>query len=275
MTLTAGKLVLAKDYIPPGPLDVVGNAAVAYSLRDLSSTYLGPVVRVRRSSDGVEQDFTSDQVADGTLTTFCGAGDGFVRTWYDQSGNTNNASQTTTSLQPQIVASGGLIITDGTPGLRFAVDNTDNDIHLSLGSFTQSQPLSIFAAANRISALNRQVLYTNSNASFQIAGHVTADVRITAGTILNYQIAATTGKQLHTGIFNGTSSVAAFNGTATTGNTGTGAILTGSRISGFSPSTNIGYSWIGSVYELIIYPTDQTSNRTTIESNINSHYAIY
>jgi hypothetical protein len=258
-----------------GLLDEFSGAAAAYSLRDLSVRRNAPVVRVRRSSDNTEQDFTATQITDGTLTTFCGAGDGFVRTWYDQSGNTNNASQTTTSLQPQIVDNGAVVITDGIPGVRFAVDNTSSDIHLSLGTFTQSQPISVFAAANRASTLDRQVLYGNNDASLQVATYQTTDVFIRAGASLSYQIAPSTGKQLHTGIFNGASSVAAFNGAATTGDAGTNSIATGSRISGFAPAVAGQYEWIGSIYELIIYPSNQSTNRAAIEANINAHYSIY
>ena len=44
------------------------EAAAAYSLRNLSSSYTGNVVDVRRSSDGEEDSFTAAEVADGTLT---------------------------------------------------------------------------------------------------------------------------------------------------------------------------------------------------------------
>jgi hypothetical protein len=57
-------------------------------------------------------------VADGTLAAFCGAGDGFVKTWWDQSGN-RNASQTTEAAQPQIVDSGSLILRNSKPIIRF------------------------------------------------------------------------------------------------------------------------------------------------------------
>ena len=44
------------------------EAAAAYSLRNLSSSYTGNVVDVRRSSDGEEDSFTAAEVADWTLT---------------------------------------------------------------------------------------------------------------------------------------------------------------------------------------------------------------
>ena len=78
-----------------GLLDTYPNAAAAYSLRKLRSAYTGYAIRVRRSSDNTEQDigFSSTFGLDtSSLTSFCGAGNGFVTTWYDQSGNGNNGT---------------------------------------------------------------------------------------------------------------------------------------------------------------------------------------
>ena len=46
------------------------EAAAAYSLRNLSASYTGNVVDVRRSSDDAVQSFTAAEVADGTLTNW-------------------------------------------------------------------------------------------------------------------------------------------------------------------------------------------------------------
>jgi hypothetical protein len=54
------------------PLDVDNSAALAFSLRNLSSSYTGEVVEVRRSSDGSVNAFTAADVADGTLVDFVG-----------------------------------------------------------------------------------------------------------------------------------------------------------------------------------------------------------
>ena len=43
-------------------------AAAAYGLRNLSTSYTGDVVDVRRTSDDADNSFTSAEVADGTLT---------------------------------------------------------------------------------------------------------------------------------------------------------------------------------------------------------------
>ena len=104
-----------------GLLDTYPNAAAAYSVRLLRTAYTGSAIRVRRSSDNAEQDigFVSGSLDTSSLTSFCGAGNGFVTTWYDQSGNGNNATQTTAANQPQIVSSGNVLTTNGKPSAQF------------------------------------------------------------------------------------------------------------------------------------------------------------
>lgn len=96
-------------YVPP--LDSYTTSLwIACSLNRLLTSYTGSLVRVRRSSDSTEQDigyvnggYNLDTVS---LLAFCGAGDGFISKWYDQSGAANDIPQTTTTKQTKIVASG-------------------------------------------------------------------------------------------------------------------------------------------------------------------------
>jgi len=108
----------------PGLLDLVPGAAAAYSLRSLSRSYADPVVTVRRSSDDDEGSFTASEVADGTLAAWCGAGDGFVKQWWDQSGNENHAVAAADPNEPQIVDSGVVILEEGAPAIKF--DGSDD-----------------------------------------------------------------------------------------------------------------------------------------------------
>lgn len=92
-------------------LDQHSGARLAFSLRRLSSRYAGPVVRVRRSSDSAEQDFSASEVSGGALAAWVGASNnGFVRTWYDQSGNGSHAQQATAAAQPKVVDTGSLCV---------------------------------------------------------------------------------------------------------------------------------------------------------------------
>lgn len=84
------------------PLDAA-TRTVAYSMRRMRSAYTGPAVRIRRSSDSAESDFTPSQIQNGTMAAWIGSGnDGFIRTWYDQSGNGLNCEQATAANQPRI-----------------------------------------------------------------------------------------------------------------------------------------------------------------------------
>lgn len=75
------------------PLDNNINPITALSLRYLGSDVTGAVVRVRRSSDNAEADFTPTEIQDGTLTTWTGSGDGQVTRWYDQRAPTDTSAQ--------------------------------------------------------------------------------------------------------------------------------------------------------------------------------------
>jgi len=108
-------------------LDKYPDSAAAYGLRLLRSAYLGPAIRVSRSSDSAEKDIYFDSQGNldtATLQAHVGASLGRVKTWYDQSGNGNDASQSATSQRPPITsASGELITVNGKPALRFDGSN--------------------------------------------------------------------------------------------------------------------------------------------------------
>jgi hypothetical protein len=84
-----------------------------YSMRLLIPDYTGPVVRVRRSTDNVTADFYTNSTQtylttgpSGTGTsyaTWISGATGYVTIWYDQSGNQQNATNTSNNLtQPNI-----------------------------------------------------------------------------------------------------------------------------------------------------------------------------
>ena len=134
----------------PGLLDLVPGAAAAYSLRSLSNSYADPVVTVRRSSDDAEEDFTAAEVSDGTLAAFAGAGDAFVKQWWDQSGNASHASQTTAGYQPKIVSSGVVVLEEGKPAIRFDGSDDFFEVPSSNSSFKAlhySKSAVVFVAA--------------------------------------------------------------------------------------------------------------------------------
>ncbi len=111
-------------------LDVLGldnttPAAVAYSLRKLSTSYLGNAIQVRRSSDDLAQDIGFDgngNLDTSALLAFVGLNDAYVSIWYDQSGNGRNLIKTDINLQPKIVFNGAFKFI----GTRVAIDFSGN-----------------------------------------------------------------------------------------------------------------------------------------------------
>lgn len=102
------------------PADFMADTpSLLLSMRLLNPSYSGDCLRVRRSLDNTEQDigFDGDELDTAALLTFCGAGSGYIVTWYDQSGNGNNFTQATSGNQPRIVNSGVLDTFGGKPAI--------------------------------------------------------------------------------------------------------------------------------------------------------------
>ena len=106
-----------------GILDGRAVPEIAVSLYRLRSSYSGPLIRVRRSSDNAEQNIGAGTVAGGLDTTalsaFCSTSSCFVRSWFDQSGNGRDAGNATNSWQPRIVNAGTIERLNGLPAPYF------------------------------------------------------------------------------------------------------------------------------------------------------------
>ena len=268
------------------------EAAAAYSLRNLSDTYTGNVVDVRRSSDDAEDSFTAAEVADGTLEAWVGAGnDGFVSRWYDQSGNANHATQGTDERQPKIVDAGSLV----TGGLDF--DGVDDGLFTSNNLTDTIQSATIFALTqeNTTSGTASMVRNRPNGAPGAFDGFAWekntnntygpntllegTDGMISAS--VSGQGNRTTTKNLNTLIYQPSQILAYENGTldATLTNVRTGSPPVGDV-------TLVDQLWIGQNFddnarpfngtmsEFIVYFTDQSDNRTAIEANIGETYSI-
>jgi hypothetical protein len=257
-------------------LDLYQNAAAAYSLRLLRNAYTGFAIKVRRSSDNTEQDIgfiNGGTLDENSLTTFCGVGNGFITTWYDQSGNSRNLTQSTAANQPQIVSSGEILTQNLKPTLKF---DGLND-HLENADITTGNPKSIFIC-NKNNYLGgfEKVLF-DSVTTNQALLYKAPDDKITLG--FGNFVASTqsinTNFVLYSILHNGSTSNAYRNSTTqfyTNANWGTNA-FNGFRLGAVRGSASL--FWDGNTSEVVIYGSNQLSNRTEIENNINTHYGIY
>lgn len=248
-------------------LDTYTGAAAAYSLRKLRTAYTGYCIEVRRSSDNTTQNigFANNVLDESALTTFCGAGDGFVKTWYDQSGNGNNLSQSTLGFQPSIVISGS-VINDGSKPSISSPGGKELSVSISI-----NQPDTFFTVAKKGSDADNYIMDSDGTRQLiRVHGSSNDNHSIYAGSYLSVG-GSTSNLFLLYGLFNGEDSEISVNGNdATIGNAGTGEITKLFIFSKWSPR-----SWIGLISEFIIYDTDQSSNKSAIKSNINSFYSIY
>ena len=203
------------------------------------------------------------------------ANDGFVSTWYDQSGNGNNATQATTTAQPKIVSAGALV----TGGIDF--DGVDDGL-----------------------ATTGQVLTTSAFFMAAVMKHDTGTIGANGETVLGQYELSTAGRfQLSANASNEYSFFA--NGTDSIVGLSTGAVGTSQTListngdgsnaeiwrdsvskatdtySGFTPAMldfTIGIDssgqreFNGKIAEVIVYPSDQSANRVAIETNIQDAY---
>jgi len=250
-------------------IDRYASPAAAYSLRKLRRDYLGPAIRVRRNDNDEEQDifFNSDGSLDtASLETFCAGTDGYVDTWYDQA-NGNDATQDEPN-QPKIYdSSTGVVTENGKPALEF---DGSNDYFTK--AFTLTNPVSHFVVAqapNTGDFILDGYVATNRNSLFKSSAN---EIRLYNSAPL-YQTHIDGTQAVFSSISNGGSSLLAVNGSSVTGTLGTNSMdgVTIGTLGNLGP----GYYLYGTIQEVVLYGSDETSNRTGIETNINDHYNIY
>lgn len=265
-------------------LDDYAGATAAFSLRDLTVDIThhtdNVVVQVRRSSGSPTTDtFNATEVADGTMTAWVvaggGAQDGFVQRWYDQTGNGNDAIELTDAFQAQIVDNGVLL----SDGLLFNGTSTYYDIPTAIGTASAQ---SIFCVAQTSDLAGNRMLVDARDANddgigmFYLTSSDYMRFHVDTTDVFSSTSLAANTEYLFTGIYGSTTSTFYTDGTQT--DTDATAPASSSATTDYHIGRGAYASsafWQGSIQELIIYPTDETSNRTGIEGNINTKYSIY
>jgi hypothetical protein len=259
------------------------NSSAAYSLRKLRTAYTGPAIRVRRSSDNAEADigFTASGDLDTvTLLAFVGIGNnGFVTTWYDQSGNGRNATQATAGLQPQIVSNGVLNIANGKPAIRFNGSTTFfSGVPLPLSQFTLASVLNDVTQAGAI----RYSIGTGSNpggrgifSSFQSFPNkslgYTPDALIVSADVVQTGFLPTIGQSYVVSL---TTTATASSIWANGGNNAAGGIITLHQLFIGQRGDNNWY-YDGYNSETIVFPSAlSTTDRQTLERNQGAYFTI-
>jgi len=270
----------------PGLLDENPGAAAAYSLRRLSSTYTGSAIQVQRADNvGGTTDIGFDGYGDldtAALTTAAAGNDMVVATWYDQSGNGNDASQATSANRPKIYdGTTGVVTENGNPAVEF--DGT-SDYLSNAGNLTYTSGLSIYSVSKFDSLSNTERLFCDDITGVQgffiysSSGYLQVNDNNTG--YLNQTLSgADLTQQVRSLNFNGSTGAYnyAYNGSNTSSSIAgwTGPInSTNTANIGVMGSGNGSQLGDGLVQEIITYPSDQSANRTNIEDNIGGYYDI-
>jgi len=266
-----------------GLLDDYPNAAAAYSLRKLRTAYTGASIKIRRSSDNTEQDigFVSNELDTSSLLTFVGAGgDGFVSVWYDQSGEGNDVTQASAATQPKIVSSGVVETLNNKP----TINASSSVLSSIVTTFTDANgQLTTFGVLKPTSASNG-VFISNRN-SGTLLGNFPKITTVTTFQNLSFNSPSGFTQSQTSFTLNATNLVTCFRRTSNLQNYVNGvadsAVPSGTPLNGttslsiFSRNSTVTEPFVGYGSEVIIYPTDKSTDRAGIETNINTHYTIY
>lgn len=148
MRLLSSRAQPVRSYFLAGRSDV----AAAFSLRRLSKTYAGALVRLRRASDNAEADFGgAGFVSVPSIQSWLSGSSAFISKWYDQSGNGRDLTQATTSAQPAFNGA----LSNGQPGL--VLDGTAS--YMQTGAFTLTPAVSFNVLRRTVTAGSTKIIF--------------------------------------------------------------------------------------------------------------------
>jgi len=267
-------------------LDTYTGAAAAYSVRKLDKDYTGSCMRIVVDSaatvgtlDSSDPEFdigfdTNGDLDTAEIVTRCNNPSGnnynaYVTKWYDQSGNGNDAAQTTHFYMPQIYNGSAVITENGKPALDFGGSKgfisstqptlTDPTTTTVVGNLGSGASASFYDGYG--SSYNRHIITANGG------------YRMFAGTFLG-TTTAQSGQILSLAVYNGASSELYANGNQkASGDAGTRTWTFGTI--GNRQTLGAGFE-IDNMAEMIVWSSNQSSagNRSGIETDINNYYQI-
>jgi hypothetical protein len=220
--------------------------------------------------------------------------DGFVETWYDQSGNGNDAVQVASESQPKIVNAGSLV----TGGIDF-LDGTETFLETTNSDICNVAQLSLFTVLTPHLAGSQTTPFSCGSNVAGSTGYGGWILNLNGyGDVARFQTQArgdnTSGVNgIHAVQTSVTSSetLLSFASTfpnASVSRNGETAVTTSSMNAPSQTITNTRRFRIGCSFtfrnsnfytqpikEIIVYTSDQSANRPAIEANINNQYDIY
>jgi hypothetical protein len=271
-------------------LDTYSGALAAYSLRRINTSYTGALVKVRRSSDNTTADIGydgSNNLDTAALATFVGANSAYIDTWYDQSGSSRNVAQATQTLQPMIVNAGTNVTFNSKIAHKF--DGTDDRLtRAALGMWAAGTVTAsmVFGGAGpagtqcvvQDSSSASSALYRvlrSSTAAINVQGQNDAATATWASTSAGDTSFDGNAHQLFY-VDNGSSistwrDNAAKHAAITATKTGT-ATFNMFLLGANQQNATVNNFYQGYMQEVVIWPTDLTAGRSTIQTDQKTYW---
>jgi hypothetical protein len=257
---------------------------VAFAPVLLDVNYTGDCIRVRRASDNTEQDigFDGTELDTAALTTFCTGTNCFIKTWYDQSGNGNDGTQSTTASQPKIYdSSTGVLLENAVPALTF--DGTDdhltfplthaNNIFYTVFMVRKSSDATALSLSSSTSVTLFADLGETSNSNTLSNNFATSGAAFDIFYKNGVQpfTSTTTRTQYKTAMYNGNQILLTILGNGTQTSTTSTSMFLGRYQSA-------GYEYAGTIQCLLFYKSavaNKSTDRAAIETALNDYFNVY
>jgi hypothetical protein len=234
--------------------NLILSSYLVFSVIKLIPGYTGYCMKVRRSSDNTTQDigFVDGVLDTASLLTFVGGNNGFVDTWYDQCGS-RNATQSNPANQFQIVNAGTVNTLNEKPSVKTAAGCSM--------TFTTVAGKSIFA-----------VTKINSNPSYAALLKGSDYTASPVVKLNNWRVYTEANNfpdsQYYVNGFNNNP----YNNAIRQNIVSMFRVNTSSSINQISDST---YAWIGEIQAILIFETDESLNRISIEESLANKFGMY
>jgi len=254
------------------------GAEAAYSTRRLNGLYSGDCMTIRRASDSTTQSigFVGEEIDESAIETFCSGTSCTVQVWRDQSGNGNDATAPSTTNEPTIYTGGQLVKEGGRLSLEF-----NTSWLLSASEIMNAYPLTAFSIV-KFTSVSGGRWYLDQSGTYGpgFKNSSSGDGLRVFYNYGSYGFLDTTTSVLNKQILS-TASLVSSNQTlyvdgvsvATESTAFSGSGLSGVDFAiGTDTSNTTSRAFTGEIQEIVIYTSDKSSDRTSIEENVGDYF---
>lgn len=259
------------------------GAALVLGLREIPGyNWTGPLLRIRRSSDNAEEVFYQGATP-GTFNTIRGgggtslqawaAGNSYYKTFYDQSGNSNDVSETIAGDQMQCTDGSGNLLLANSKAAILSYAQCGPSLTTPINS---SEPYTILFVGKKTNATDRLMILSGRTGGYITISHYSNEfyyLESNAGTVQSNNTVSNTTQQIIIGVMNGATRFLESN-TNTIPSTFS-ANPRSLNFEFFGGLKDFGNGSTGYLQEFIIWKADKSSELIKIRNAANNYYNAY